>query len=333
MSKALDNLKANLVADLQSIIPPGRKVVFFDYAVFRNVGDLLISRSVEHFFELNGNKVVDRFCMQNHKAALDRTFASDVIFVFQGGGNFGDLFEGHQSVRVAILLAHPQQTSVVLPQTMYYQNNLNMQRDAEKLSALKNLTLCLRDSLSFDIAKKHFSNDLRLLPDTAHLLQDVFGVQDPGIEPLNFLRLDQSDYSITGLDVLPGDRSTFMDWPRFLTPAEGAAIRRFQQIHTWDARIGHTFLPHAAWRLFRERLLRRAAALFLSSSDVVTNRLHGLIFAIITRRQVSIIESGYGKVSAYYDTFLKDVETVSIRTPDVHCTGGMADMMAASPKA
>lgn len=317
MSTAEDKLVEGLKSGLQDLIPPGRKVVFFDYAVFRNVGDLLISRSVEHFFKLNGNVVLDRFCMQNHKAALKRTFPSDAIFVFQGGGNFGDLFEGHQRIRMDILLAHPKQPAVVLPQTMYYQDPAKLQRDADKLAPLENLTLCMRDGVSFDVAQATFKNELRLLPDTVHLLQDQFGVCEPGVHRLNFLRLDQGSYSVVGLDILPGDQSTFMDWPRFLTQREVAIIRRFQQVHMWDARF-HTPLPHAAWSVFRERLLKRASRLFLDSSDVVTNRLHGLILSIVTRRPVSIIESGYGKVSAYYDTFLKDFEQVHLETPGVH---------------
>jgi len=327
MQKSQNILKDYLVLELQKLIPPKSKVVFFDYAVFRNVGDLLISHSIECFFKFNENVVVDRYCMQNHVSALHRTFSPDAIFVFQGGGNFGDLFEGHQQIRMNILLAHPEQVSIILPQTVYYQGLDNLKSDAKKLAQLDNLTLCTRDGLSFEIAQEYFSNNLKLLPDTVHILQDAFGIQNPGMNQLKFLRQDQGSYSVTGLGVLPDDRSKFIDWPQFLTPWEAAAIRRFQQIHAWDARIGHTFLPHAAWRIFREKLLRRAAALFLNSSDVVTNRLHGLIFSIITRRDVSIIESGYGKVSAYYDTFLKDVGSVSIKNADVHSTGGMADMM------
>jgi len=315
---AADRLIQETLIKMRKIVPKGCDVVFFDYAVFRNVGDLLITKGIEAFFEINGNRVLDCFCMQNHEAALGRTFPADAVFVFQGGGNFGDLFPVHTQIRIKILLAHPDQRAVILPQTLYYQDKANLAADAQALSTLENLTICMRDRISFEVAKTWFSNDLYLLPDTAHFLQDSFGIADPGNSTLNFLRVDQGSCSVTGLDALPDDRSSLVDWPNFLTPFEVAGIRRFQQIHMLDSRYGHTRLPYVLWKPFRNKLLNRASKLFLNSGEIVTNRLHGLIFSIICRRQTTIIETGYGKVSAYYDTWLEEFDTVALKDTDAH---------------
>jgi pyruvyl transferase EpsO len=319
-----NKLIADTLKGLSNIIPSGRPIILFDYAVYQNVGDLLITRGIERFFELNGNKIIDQYSLINYRVSLNKKFPMDAVLVFQGGGNFGDLFSGHNKMRLEVVRKHSENEAVFLPQTLYYEDINNLEQDASNLASFDNLSICLRDKLSYDIGKSWFKNDIYLYPDTAHFLQDFFGVKESGNNTLNFLRVDQKKYSVTGIESIPSEG--IIDWPSFLTGKESSTIAKYHALHRFDANYYHSGFPYAFWKLFRNKLLNRASSLFLDSSDVVTNRLHGLIFGVITRRDTKIIETGYGKVSAYYETWLKDFSQVSLSTPDVH-KKGMSKML------
>lgn len=307
--------------DLREIVPPQAPVVHFDYAVYHNVGDLLLSKATERFFDNNGNRVIDCYCIQNYRKALTKSFPDDAVFVFQGGGNFGDVHAVHQQLRESVLTAHPRQKSVVFPQSIFY-------KDPEKLAAaeslftrFENLTLCARDEISYQIFTTNFRNPCLLLPDTAHLLQGAFakGNAQTVRDKLYFVRQDHAGFEegvVQALDDAPDD--DFLDWSGFLSSSDWAMMRAGYYAHRLDEKTLHTMLPARLWRIYRDRLLERSVKLFFESGEVVTNRLHGLILAMLTGTPVSAFDTGHGKISAYYQTWLQDEPGVGILTPDIH---------------
>ena len=101
------------------------------------------------------------------------------------------------------------------------------------------------------------------------------------------------------------------DWPRFLSVRERVDIRLWRLIHFTDGLLAHALKPHEAWRTRRNRIIRRAAAFFSQHESIITNRLHGTLLALICNRPVTIGDTGYGKLTAYYDSWLKDCNLVT----------------------
>ena len=315
------NISQRILSTLGQVIPQGADVVFIDYAVYPNVGDLLISQSVEHFFRINKNKIVMSLCKQNYSYFSPFNLHESTILVFQGGGNLGDLFPSHETMRHSLLEKLPKQRAVILPQTVYFQNKQNMHAAARRYAANKNLTIIARDAVSEQILSKYFSNDVKCAPDTAHLLQGLLPRRHTCRETLYFLRSDQLPYSHDELRSLNRFQNQYWcDWPEFLSKFEKSAIKCSSKLLQVPS-LARGNIERRAWNIVRNYLTSKASKMFSSYSQVVTNRLHGLIFAIISDTPVDVVESGYGKTSAYVETWLSKMSSVRLVTPGAHELG------------
>ncbi|MEZ5894309.1 MAG: polysaccharide pyruvyl transferase family protein [Parvularculaceae bacterium] len=301
------------VMRLSEAVAPGAPVVHFDYAVYHNVGDLLLSKATERFFALNRNRVIDSYSILNYRSALARTFPEDAVFVFQGGGNIGDIHPAHQQMREEVMRAHVKRRAVIFPQSVYFDDAARLTEAAEMFARCENLTIVARDDLSFAIFSKYFRNRVLRAPDTAHIL---YGAMPPAPAPkqetLHFIRQDHAGFD-DGLAMALGDipKSALLDWPGFLSPADWRIMRLGYYAHRADEKTVHTPLPAALWRVYRDRLIARAAALFADHALIVTNRLHGLILGMLVGRPVQFFDTGRGKIVGYYDTWLKGAPGVT----------------------
>ena len=70
----------------------------------------------------------------------------------------------------------PNNKIIFLPQTVWFEHEENMKKCAEILSRHKNLVICARDKVSYEILKKNFSNEILLVPDMALTAAEYFAV-------------------------------------------------------------------------------------------------------------------------------------------------------------
>jgi pyruvyl transferase EpsO len=78
----------------------GKSVAFIDIPTYFNVGDLLIYKGTEAFFE-QFNVNISYRC---GTAGIDYNQLEKVdVILMQGGGNFGDLYQVHQKLRESII--------------------------------------------------------------------------------------------------------------------------------------------------------------------------------------------------------------------------------------
>lgn len=299
---------------LKTHIPTGRPVVYFDYAVYGNVGDMLIHKATEYFFELNDNRVLDAFNLQNYERGLDKSFPLNTVVVFQGGGNFGDLFPRHDQLRLAVLERFRQHQAVVLPQTVYFENDQSCRDTMAAYNAHDRLTLCLRDTRSYDAISGRARVRTDLLPDMAHMLAGSDWVKsacadaanaDPG--ELYFMRepwrIEETDGADNRFDVRAID---VWNWPQYLTEREKQQIALARRLHRWDRKYFHSRLPLGFWRTRRDAILERALAFFAAHETIHTNRLHGGLFGLLCNKPVVLYDTGYGKLKGYYSTWFTD---------------------------
>ncbi len=82
------NLQSIGSSVLQKEIPEQSKIVYFDYPVYSNIGDLLIWKGTEKWIETNQHSVLHRLTRMD---GIFPHLKPEVIIICQGGGNFGDL--------------------------------------------------------------------------------------------------------------------------------------------------------------------------------------------------------------------------------------------------
>ncbi len=157
--------------------------VLLNYPDYPNVGDHLIGLgTIVYLARKLKTKINYLAGIYNFsEEVMQQRIGSATIFL-QGGGNLGDLWCDHQQFREEIIQKYPGHRIIILPQTIYFQEQYNLQRAAKIFNSHQDLTIFVRDTRSYNLANKYFYNcKVFLSPDMAFMLADL-----PGIEYLRY---------------------------------------------------------------------------------------------------------------------------------------------------
>lgn len=305
------------IDEICRFIPKVRHVVFLDYPVYLNIGDLLIAAGTKSFFKANQYNVIHEFSLLEQESCLKHIKPGQTI-VMQGGGNFGDLWAGHQDFRLWVISNFPDNKIVILPQSLHYTDQIKLNETLERLDQHKDLTICVRDEKSLSMLENLKNVRVHLSPDMAHhlwgnpLYSKNAGVTKPS--PLLFIRRDEegSDQSEIYQHY---DRSLMIDWPEIIEPS---SLKIYNLIRRYVYKTSHPVLrqlPKAfIWNCFANYLVCKCIRYFSRYPAVVTDRLHGTILTLLLAKPVTLIDSGYGKLTRYAECWLKDSPLLTIKT-------------------
>jgi pyruvyl transferase EpsO len=307
---------ASMVNELTRAIPIQQPVVYLDYPMYGNIGDLLINLGTESFLCQNAYDVVARLSifdlshtdmtsfpvvrLKAHLPILDCAARRDATFVFQGGGNFGDLYQNHQHLREAIFERYPHVRTVVLPQTIFYERESEAARAAALIAKHRRLTIFSRDARSQEVASRLLGCPTTPMPDMAHHLWGHFSVP-MGDTVVTLLRRDkETRHGGRSADALTGA----FDWDDLMTSADRILLYAVAKLQTLGHGATQARVLNHVWYRLRDAMVARALALFASAHTICTDRLHGMIFAALLDRNVIVRDNSYGKVRSYYDLWL-----------------------------
>lgn len=316
--KMMGELKQRLVS-ITAAMPATRPIVYLDYPVHDNVGDLLIHQGADAFLDDHGHEVLGRFSMHDFtrrgrvdEAAvvlkpsirdLDRLIArTNAALVLHGGGNFGDIWPQFQIFRELIIERYPSTPIVILPQTIHFDDADNRKRAAQILRAHKQLVIFVRDDESLGFVRDDVGTDGEIVPDMAHQLwgRPEFATTDGGTGTLVLRRRDRESHS--------GDAAAVdhFDWGELHGGASRFMLRALRKWQTVDNPLRHWVPNYHLWRLYRDWLVRRAVGQFRPYACIDTDRLHGVILAALMSKQVRYGEGSYGKLHRYGQRWLSD---------------------------
>lgn len=310
----------NRVSEIAELIPRRNPVVFLDYPVYLNVGDLLIEKGTEAFFRKFGYHLAEIRSAYDFPVERASTMDSSATIVLQGGGNFGDLYELHQRFRERIIGQCRNNRIVLLPQTIHFESQQRLDECVRVFSAHADLHVCLRDHNSYDFFRQNFPNPVYLFPDMAHFLWDEF-------EPyrrvsarratLLFMRVDKEECPFV-YEATTGQKP--IDWCDIIDPVDRVAFGILHRLHRFHDEILSRVEIYPMWRLFREHMTNKGARLLSDYDSVVTNRLHMGLLGLLMGRKVAMADNSYGKLSTYHSCWLKDTpdaQMLSSRVPGV----------------
>lgn len=139
-----------------------------DVAAHPNIGDNLIWLGELEYLKRLPYKMV---YTANSTLCNDRQVKKAKVILLQGGGNFGDLWEGYQPFRRHIISTFPDKRIILFPQSVFYNDEAQLRSDAALFNQHPDLTLCARDEASYAIFKQHFTHcNILLVPDMAFCL-------------------------------------------------------------------------------------------------------------------------------------------------------------------
>ena len=214
---------------------------------------------------------------------------NDIIFL-QGGGNLGNHFINEENVRRKVIEDFPNNHIVIMPQTIYFDDTdegreqLNITKQI--YNTHKNLTVLLRGKESLTMAQKYFSNAKCYESlDMALCVKTNYNLERCGI--LLCIR-DLNDESGLKEDEYKRVVNTV-----FSIDPNAMKTKNINQDDV-DANI---------YFLMRHEVVNNELKKFASHKVVVTDRLHGLIFSIITKTPCVLISAYNQKIREFYEYF------------------------------
>lgn len=309
-----DELRERVRHTLGQLLPRGSRCALVNYPNNANPGDSAIWLG-EHTLlaELDVEIVYSCEWRSYSRRALARALDGDTTILLHGGGNFGDLYSpgGQQLVRERVLEQFPHVRTIQLPQSIQFADRSNLDRMRRLVDAHRDFTLLVREEQSRERARAAFDAPIELCPDMALALPappDPPQAPGPGV---GWLVQSVARERLSAPE--PPDEAGVrpFDWPTAYPgrataeSARNAALMR--QMRLWPPvrasrwpELARTFEPLARARVesaFGE--IGRAPVL-------VSERLHGLILALLCDTPVVALDYNYGKTRSFHATWLRD---------------------------
>jgi pyruvyl transferase EpsI len=245
------------------------------YATYKILSEVMPDKNIS---EINMND----FCFDID--AIYNIISSEDIIILQGGGNFGNIYMNDEVIRRYVISRFKNNKIIMFPQSVYFSNNEEGKKELEKsieiYSANKNLYLFTRDHNSYMFLKSRFNNPVFDLEDS------VLAINKSNSETkrngvLCCLRNDaESKFDEKG-------RKEIIDLLK----------SKYSNVIESDTVVDYDFKTFN-----REDELNKKWNEFKQAKLVVTDRLHGMVFAAITSTPCVVFPSINSKMTDEYKT-------------------------------
>ncbi len=269
------------------------RLVYFELPCFDNLGDHAIAYVTENLLKREVENhtdyqlfTVDAWNTDNAVNTLKKCVLPGDIIICQGGGNFGNLYEFAEVFRRKVISSFRPNRIIVMPQTFFYTNDKKgkkeLETDQKIINGCKDITLFARDSISFDLMKQYFNCDV-------FQMHDVVSMYDG----TSFESKDRDGILVC----LRSDKESALNCN------EKQRIIEVCESISKNIVITDTCTQYNIDTKDRIDILEKKLKLFGKADVVVTDRLHGMIFSIITETPCVVLGNNHHKVLETYKTF------------------------------
>lgn len=275
------------------------KIVIALAADYGNLGDVAITHAQEHFIkeQLPSAEVVDFPISQTftHMKSLKNVISDDDVITIVGGGNTGDLYDDIEYCRQFIIKQFPNNKIICFPQTIDFSETRRgrkaLERAVNVYSKHTDLVISAREKKSYKAFKQYFmSNEIVFAPDI-----------------VLYLDLRQNTHPRKGITfVMRSDREKAIK-----EEVQAQFIEEVSKKYEISYRDTHIDKRNMAIKE-RKSELKKIWDHFKSSELIITDRLHGMIFSVITNTPCIAIDNTNKKISGVYNAWLKDYPNVKI---------------------
>lgn len=261
--------------------------------IHENLGDHAIASAEMAILDELGILYTEITTPEIHKLrefGLLKLFNNTKVFI-NGGGNLGTLWFDVEEAFRDIMIAAPKADILIFPSTIYYENTNFGTKEFENSKKIynnhKSLTLYARENISYEIMREAYTN-VKLVPDMVFYL-------------------NKCEKNVARNGALLCLRN---DLERTLTEEEEIYIvNQVQQtfgdkIIKTDMCIGHDIAVEN-----RNHELNKKFEQFRGVKLVITDRLHCMIFCVVTGTPCIVVNSKSPKVKGCYD-WVKDFEYI-----------------------
>lgn len=269
-------------------LPPheGRRIYFIGSETYGNLGDGMIAESIiefcKHCLPGYGIEEYSLSSYWNQKRYLVSAIQPDDIIVMPGGGNFGNKYPVAQVVKQDVVKTWVQNKKIIFPQTVFYLEGSDdsLNKDKKIFCKENNVILFTRDQKSYEFARDNYTCTVWLAPDIV-LSRNMQKQTEREKKILLLLRGDSERC------IAHGDLEYVID--RAFATGMNVCAADLQLIYN-GAEIS-----------LRKMEINRKLDLISSSRLVITDRLHGMVFAAVTGTPCLVFPNFNFKVEGTYE--------------------------------
>lgn len=276
------------------------KIIYLAETDHSNLGDHAILYAQHKLIDDQTNQRKYCFARKDCLAGLDliqKGIHDNDLILIPGGGWIGSLWKKSGELFLTFLELFKNNKIIVLPQTIYFEHTEYGISQAERFYQAVNhchdITLYVRDTLSYqylltEMPKQTVHIKYALIPDMVLSLT-------PQIYP---------SLKNHALFVLRTDREKISD-DKLLDSIKSCLLH-----HGLSIKYSSTHASHSISPKHREIALTTKWQEFAQARIVVTDRLHGMLFAIINHTPCIALDNLTNKVSGVYHEWLNNVPNV-----------------------
>lgn len=280
-----------------------RKIVLVQTPLHNNIGDQAITLAEYKFLNDNFHKtkiieVPAKYLQPKIMSLLKICIKKDDLILIHGGGFLGTLWMNEENTLLMVLNTFYDRHIIIMPQTVYYENDsagtAELEKSKQFYGRCKKLLVFLREKYSYDYFKQNFEGIKTFLVPDIVLYFDKYKTQH-NIRK-NILLCFRNDLEKT------------QDVSKYIKQKLSYLNETFLAT---DMTVNHLVLPHKRTKEVSKKLNE-----FGNSRLVITDRLHGMIFAAITETPCIVILSKSHKVKGVYQwikhlDYIKLIENIS----------------------
>lgn len=276
-----------------------KKIILIGTSEHSNIGDAAITFGEYEFIRkyFSDYKLIEvsTYEFSDTLPYLENIINSDDLIFLQGGGNLGNKFKTEENVRRVIIENFPNNKIVILPQTIYFTDENELKISKRIYNTHKNLTIFTRGHISLEFAKKNFPNAKCYESlDSALNLNFNFGYEREGIMCCLRDLEDESGLNKKSYEEIFKIISSFDKNYSFTNNLWATDIKKEQR----------NYVVYEQLKNFAKHKL------------VVTDRLHGLIFSLITNTPCIVISAYNYKLKEFTD-MLKNNKSIVFIDKDI----------------
>ena len=276
------------------------RIIFAGTPLHGNIGDHAIAIAMAKFFkkyfpekkvvEIPGAQIL-QLRKNSQKFFAKHAQENDVVAII-GGGFLGTLWLNEEEMVRKVVRAFPSQRIVIFPQTVFFDDTKSGQAELKTTREIcrkhRDLHIFIRDKSIDFLHKKIVEKNARTAPDIV-------------------LSLDRSAPKFEREGVLLCFRA---DKEKVLPEATIAALEEKLRARGENVARTDTVVPYAVSAEQREFEVERKFDEFRRARLVITDRLHGMIFAAITGTPCIALDNSSGKVGGVCSLWLRNLHYV-----------------------
>lgn len=273
------------------------KFVLIDTPIHGNLGDQAIVLAERQFlaeyllpndiYEITQREYL--LCEEEIITAMNK---DDIIFI-HGGGFIGTLWQNEENVLLRILDRLKNHTIIVFPQTVYFEQSEQGKAEVEKFvraqQRCRDLTIFTREKQSHDYLKK-----IGMDEENCICVPDI----------VTYLKYDRRyDRKDMVLLCLRRDKEKTFDERNLERIIEMLHERNFETQYT------DTVIEREICKTERRAAVHEKLDEFAQARLVITDRLHGMLFAAVTETPCIAVDNVSRKVSGVYE-WIKELDYI-----------------------